>query len=174
MYKANSTGKLISNFESWEDNECMFEAFHDEKDVPASTQYCDSPAPDSLDSIVFSNTNSLESFKKFRDSVIKRIQESADKMPLSSPGCPSNESEIHSIFKDLNDELKDVNNDTVTDKDGKTLTFFELFMVRYRQVCKDRKSVKVSDLREFTDMLEYNYRGRRRQQITNFDAIMKF
>lgn len=162
----------ISTFDE-EDYEPTFITDFSETKKPQDESDCESPMPDSLDDIVFSNPDSLDSFKKFRESLMKRVQASADRMPASSSGCPSDQSEVYSIFKDLNDEVKHVNFDTFTDKDGKKLSFFELFMVRYRQVCKDRKTVKVADLQSFTNMLEHTYCPRR-QQITSFDNILKF
>ena len=55
-----------------------------DEDTVSANNMCDShsTAKDSLGSIVFSNQDSLKSFKKFRDSIIQSIQQQTDQ-PLT-------------------------------------------------------------------------------------------
>ena len=145
---------------------------------PAAGQQAQQPAtvdsPCSSDDIVLSG-DSFDSFKRFRDSIFKKIEASAEKDLSVSSECPSDKTEVYSIFKNLNDEFQHiVNFDTFTDNNNKKLDFVELFMVRYNQVCKDRLSVKRSDLVDFCKALEAQYgrQPKKQKKQPSFDKVL--
>lgn len=128
---------------------------------------------DSLEGLM--SQNSLDSFRKFRDTLIERLQHSADKDLSISIECPSNTSEIFSVYKGLESDSKSWNLELMTDKKGNPMDFVDLFLHRYKQVCKDRQRVRESDLKQFTRVLENNTIKQRKKpaDITNFDVILK-
>ena len=119
---------------------------------------------------ILSNNESLDSFKKFRDNVLQKIVDSANRPLTPSVKCPSNESEVHKVYRGLPSptEVLDAADEQQPDKvqhinplkrlaaspDKETFDQFnKLFMLRYQQLAKGRLSVKPQDLRQYTDML---------------------
>lgn len=107
---------------------------------------------DSLDGLL--SQTSMDSFRKFRDCLLDKLRHSADKELSTSIECPSNISEVFSVYKGLESEAKSWNLDKMIDQKGVPINFVDLFIHRYKQVCKDRQRVRESDLRQFTRMLE--------------------
>lgn len=137
---------------------------------------CTKHASDRVDSLEgLLSQESLESFRKFRDSLLQRLQASADKELSVSVDCPSNTSELFSVYKGLESEAKSWDLDKMLDQKGQPIDFVDLFIHRYKQVCKDRQRVRESDLRQFSRALEEQTGKRRRPAgITNFDCIFQF
>lgn len=158
---------------------CCGEAPDHRSKVPADEEAGNWPpaianSPVSLDEAVLSS-ESFESFKRFRESIFKQIEESAEKEKSLSSECPSDKSEVYSVFKSLNEEFRHiVNFDTFTDHNNKKLDFMELFMVRYKQVCKDRLSVKQSDLEDFCRVLQAQFQRQPKKQKNwpSFDRVL--
>ena len=144
------------------------------KEETARQQPATTHSPVSLDEIVLSG-DSFDSFKRFRDSIFKKLEESAEKEKSLSSECPSDKSEVYSVFKSLNEEFKHlVDFDTFTDANNKKLDFVELFMVRYKQVCKDRLSVKQSDLEDFCKVLQAQFQrpAKKPKNWPSFDRVL--
>lgn len=118
----------------------------------------------------------FDSFRKFRDELLSRLKASGEKSMSASIEALSNTSEVYTVYKDLEGDCKEWDLDNMMGKDGKKIEFFDLFLARFDQVCKDRRSVKQSDLREYTDMLENSFLGQRREkkEIKCFSNILKF
>ena len=93
-----------------------------------------------------------------------------------SQDCSSNKTEEHLVFKHL--QTNEKTNQGIADfneKENNSLSFFDLFLMRYKQVCKERKTVKLKDLKDYTDNLSKQAAPpRRRNAITSFDDILKF
>ena len=117
----------------------------------------------------------FDSFKRFQDNLVSKLKASADRSLTASIEAPSNVSEVYSVYKELEGSYKAWNLDDMTDQDHKKIEFVDLFLARYKQVCKDRKTVRESDLREYADLLEttcgYQKRNRKMQC---FSDILKF
>ena len=161
--------KRISDFDQFAVPKKQDEAFSITKPSKNSIEKVDS-----LDGLM--SDTSLDSFRRFRDSLIDRLQLSADKELTASIECLSNQSEVFSVYKGLESQTKSWNLEKMVDQKGIQIDFVDLFIYRYKQVCKDRKRVKESDLKEFTEKLEMNCNANRRrpQGITNFDNIFNF
>lgn len=140
------------------------------------TSPLDSPdSPCSLDGLL-SNPESYESYKRFTKKIMKKMQEQAERPMTPSEDCPSNESEVYSVFKNYNKELERlINFENFTDKWGQQLNFVDLFMVRFKQCCKEKGNVPDKTIREFGEALEDVIRSsqpkQRRPAVTDFDAL---
>ena len=162
--------------------------------VAAFESPCKQSVDDDDDSLRFimSNTDSLDSFKKFNESVIQRIVDSANRPLTPSVKCPSDQSEVHKVFKGLpspteeQDTLDEQKQEKVQhinplmkliqSPDKETFTAFnKLFMHRYQQLAQGRLTVKPQDLRQYTDMLMHLQKEKKAQKakkIINFDKII--
>lgn len=143
------------------------------KETVKGSSHMSSERLDSLEGLL--SDKSFDSFRKFRDDLIERLQQSADKELSASVECLSNTSEVFSVYKGLESDCKSWNIEKMVDQKGNQIDFVDLFIHRYKQVCKSRKRVRESDLRQYTQHLEANFAQRRRPQgITNFDSIFHF
>ena len=96
-----------------------------------------------------------------------RQEKEKERIQSLSSACSSNKSEIHSVYKGLDDPAKEI----LTDKNGKELNFYQLFHLRFMQVCKDRRTVREEDLREYIKTLQYRDDRQKvsANNITSFD-----
>lgn len=128
----------------------------------------------SVDSIM-DNDESYDSFRRFTADVVARLQMSDDRSLTASIQTSSDKSEVYDIYKQLDSGNALWNVDNMTDQNGDKIQFIDLFLVRYKQVCKDRKTVRESDLRDYADVLEAACGYQKRSRKVNcFSNILKF
>ena len=122
----------------------------------------------------------LDSYGKFLTELFEKVNRDEEEALRSISHCSSNKSETYSIFRGLNEEFKQYNFDTFTDPNGKKIDLVELFIIRYRQINKDRAlfTSNTDIVNTFWNLKDYhlenNSKIQRRKNITDFDRIFKY